>query len=58
MKGQVYNPDGGPNGLQILALGGVPDDGFTDAPHVSQAGADPLEIAGRLQVDHRLEPGR
>ena len=46
MKGQIYNPDGGPNGVQILGLGGVPDDGYTDAPHVSQAALDPNEVVG------------
>ena len=46
MKGEIYNPDLGPNGLQILATGGVPDDGYTDAPHASQQVVDPAETPG------------
>jgi hypothetical protein len=46
MKGEIYNPDGGPNGLALLATGGVPDDGYTDAPHKSQASVDPAETNG------------
>jgi hypothetical protein len=46
LKGQIYNPDGGVRGLQILATGGVADDGYTDAPHVSQRAVDPAETPG------------
>ena len=46
MRGEIYNPDDGPRGLQILAVGGVPDDGYTDAPHVSQRVVDPAETEG------------
>ena len=35
-QGESYNPDGGVDGLQLLANGGVPQDGRTDAPHYSQ----------------------
>jgi hypothetical protein len=48
-KGETYNPDGGPNGLQLAATGGVPDDGLTDAPHASQASTDPLETPGAFK---------
>jgi hypothetical protein len=45
-KDQVYNPDGGPLGLQIRATGGVPEDGITDAPHGSQVAPAPGETNG------------
>ncbi len=47
-QGQVYNPDGGVPGLQLLASGGVPQDGLSDHPHASQIDADPVvgESAG------------
>ena len=35
-QGQVYNPDGGVPGLQLLASGGVPQDGLSDHPHASR----------------------
>ncbi len=47
-QGQVYNPDAGPLGLQLLATGGVPQDGYSDHPHKSQIDSDPVvgETAG------------
>ncbi len=44
--GVAYNPDGGPTGYQLLAYGGVPEDGLTDAPHASQVSVDPSETNG------------
>ncbi len=44
--GLPYNPDGGADGYQLLATGGVPEDGMTDAPHASQVAADPSETLG------------
>jgi hypothetical protein len=44
--GQTYNPDGGPSGLQLIANGGVPADGYTDAPHRDQRAMDFTETAG------------
>jgi len=45
-QGLIYNPDGGPAGLQLWAVGGVPQDGRTDAPHESQTSVDPSEVEG------------
>jgi len=45
-QGVLYNPDGGPVGLQLWAVGGVPQDGRTDAPHESQTLPDPSETEG------------
>ena len=45
--GAPYNPDGGDSrGLDLLATGGVPNDGFTDAPLASQRELDPTEEEG------------
>ena len=50
-KGRTYNPDGGSPGLQLLAAGGVPKDGWTvDAPHVSQSVYDPGDGASQERV--------
>ena len=47
----AYNPDGGPAGLQFLAGGGVPADGYTDAPHVQQRTIDFTETADSYAWD-------
>ena len=41
-----YNPDTGDPGLQLTAVGGVPADGSTDAPHAHQKLAAPGEVPG------------
>ncbi len=55
-KGQIYNPDGGPDGLQIVATGGVPDDGLTDAPHASQTEPADDETAGAYKWEIDWNP--
>ncbi len=39
--GIPYNPDGGAPGLQMRAIGGVPQDAYMPAPHSSQRVLDP-----------------
>jgi hypothetical protein len=46
----LYNPDSAThpaNGMQCLASGGVPQDGYQDSPHFSTRMQDITEVAGR-----------
>jgi hypothetical protein len=57
--GQTYNPDAAthpPAGLQLLAQGGVPADGWTDAPHLSQRVMDFTEMVGGYQWSANWDP--
>ncbi len=55
-QGKPYNPDGGAVGLQLLASGGVPQDGRTDAPHLSQTSVSSTETEGAYQWQIEWDP--
>lgn len=48
-RGVPYNPDGGTNGLSLRAQGGVPKDGLTDGPHISQVSNIDGQLAPPVQ---------
>ena len=58
-QGQSYNPDSATfpaPGLQLLANGGVPADGWTDAPHASQRLPDIGEVPGSYEWSSDFDP--
>jgi len=61
-RGVTYNPDGGTAGLTFVATGGVPKDGYTDAPHFTQVtnidGSGPTqEVVGGYDWSITWAPG-
>ncbi len=54
-KDVPYNPDGGLDGLSLLASGGVPNDGYSDAPHASQREANE-EVPGSYNWTMDYDP--